>query len=473
MCGQNELICEHNRHIQTIENSRTTSRISRNTYHRRSPTTENHRSRSRSRSPRPAPRRNEERPLSPVKEHPRRYNRSPPPRNNRSPPPRNGEVVRREGNARPPRRRESPGSGDERHQGPLSRRIMDIPLPRGLEKPPSLDKASTRWRSLPPGSIDLWDELCRQFRAHFTTSKRHPKTVANLKAIIQGPEKPLRSYIERERNSKRLLESWKWQPSMNSSNLPSGTLNVKKNKRLREVRRPKNQGEAGLSTNRDDCRGEDKKRDGKVREAKPPKSQFTYYTPLNAPRDRILAEISSVEFKSAGIKFPKQLPAKPNVDKKNLCRFNKSYGHVTEDCLHLKDAIEILIQKGYARQYVEGQPRTENNPPRQPQLAIEASSPEQNIQEDNRVAGDVALAISKPEDFLPLPGNNEKDALDYLSAHLDGSWENFPGALVIFGGGFCRIIESVEEFDHERCTNDKRLYSVHTNSPSVYSASCE
>jgi hypothetical protein len=32
---------------------------------------------------------------------------------------------------------------------------------------------------------------------------------------------------------------------------------------------------------------------------------------------------------------------------------------------------------------------------------------------------------------------------------------------------------SVEEFDHERCTNDKRLYSVHTNSPSVNSASCE
>ncbi|GAU21867.1 hypothetical protein TSUD_33630 [Trifolium subterraneum] len=224
------------------------------------------------------------------------------------------------------------------------------------------------------GSIDSWDELCRMFTAHFTTSQRHPKTVASLKAIIQGPEEPLRSYIERKRDG------------------------------------------------------------GKVREAKPPKSQFTYYTPLNAPRDRILSEISSAEFKCAGIRFPKYLPAKPNVDKKIFYRFHKSHGHVTEDCVHLKDAIEILIQKGYARQYVGGKQRAANNPPRQNQLAIDASSPEQNDEQDNRVVGGVALAISRPEDFLPLP--NEKEALDYLSAHLDGSWENFPGALVISGGGF-------------------------------------
>ncbi|GAU39015.1 hypothetical protein TSUD_59720, partial [Trifolium subterraneum] len=69
----------------------------------------------------------------------RRDQRSPPRRNNRSPP-RNGEAAARGGNARHSPRRESPGSGDERHRGPLSRRIMDIPLPRGLEKPPTLDK---------------------------------------------------------------------------------------------------------------------------------------------------------------------------------------------------------------------------------------------------------------------------------------------------------------------------------------------
>ncbi|GAU46047.1 hypothetical protein TSUD_191180 [Trifolium subterraneum] len=204
-----------------------------------------------------------------------------------------------------------------------------------------------------------------------------------------------------------------------------------------EVRRPRNFEVGGPSSQREERRGDEKKKEGgKVREAKPPKSQFTYHTPLNAPRDRILSEISSAEFKSAGIRFPKQLPAKPNVDKNKLCRFHKSYGHVTDDCEHLKDAIEILIQKGYARQYIDGQPRTANNAPRQNQLAVDPASPEQPVEEENRVIGGVALAISRPEDFLPLPNNEEKEALDYLAAHLDGSWENFPGALVISGGGF-------------------------------------
>ncbi|GAU35488.1 hypothetical protein TSUD_384430 [Trifolium subterraneum] len=184
-----------------------------------------------------------------------------------------------------------------------------------------------------------------------------------------------------------------------------------------EVKRPKTFEVGGPSSQREERRGEEKKREGgKVREAKPPKSQFTYHTPLNAPRDRILSEISNAEFKSAGIRFPKQLPAKPNVDKKKFCRFHKSYWHVTDDCVHLKDAIESSFRKDMHD--------------------IDPASPEQHVEEENRVIGGVALAISRPEDFLPLRTDEERGALDYLAAHLDGSWENFPGALVISGGGF-------------------------------------
>ncbi|GAU46761.1 hypothetical protein TSUD_92560 [Trifolium subterraneum] len=379
---------------------------------------------------------------------------------------------------------------------------MDIPLPRGLEKPPTLDKydgttdpdehvqsvetaldyrnlrgaikcklfplslvrgASTWWRNLPPGSIDSWEELCRTFTAHITTSRRHPKTVASLKAIVQGPEESLRNYIERfnkvsvevEATDKMKLylleeglrEGTKFQEAVGILEvqtldaffeLAQRYIKYEDKKKASEVRRPKTFEVGGPSSQREERRGDEKKREGgKVREAKPPKSQFTYHTPLNAPRDRILSEISNAEFKSAGIRFPKQLPAKSNVDKKKFCRFHKSYGHVTDDCVHLKDAIEILIQKGYARQYVDGQPRTaNNNAPRQNQLAVDPASPEQHVEEENRVIGGVALAISRPEDFLPLQTDEEKGALDYLATHLDGSWENFPGALVISGGGF-------------------------------------
>ncbi|GAU22605.1 hypothetical protein TSUD_135050 [Trifolium subterraneum] len=516
MRGQNDLIREQNRRLRAVEESRAASRISRSARRQRSSTPENNRSRSRSRSPRPAPRQHAERPVSPPRDIPRRQNHSPPrrnnhvspPRNRRSPrrnnrsPPRSGEAAARGGNARHSPRRESPGSGDERHQGPLSRRIMDIPLPRGLEKPPMLDKydgttdpdehvqsvetaldyrnlrgsikcklfplslvrgASAWWRNLPPGSIDSWEELCRTFTAHFTTSRRHPKTVASLKAIIQGPEESLRNYIERfnkvsvevEATDKMKLylleeglrEGTKFQEAVGILEvqtldaffeLAQRYIKYEDKQKASEVRRPKTFEVGGPSSQREERRGDEKKREGgKVREAKPPKSQFTYHTPLNAPRDRILSEISNAEFKSAGIRFPKQLPAKPNVDKKKFCHFHKSYGHVTDDCVHLKDSIEILIQKGYARQYVDGQPRTaNNNAPRQNQLAVDPASPEQHVEEENRVIGGVALAISRPEDFLPLQTDEEKGALDYLAAHLDGSWENFPGALVISGGGF-------------------------------------
>ncbi|GAU10283.1 hypothetical protein TSUD_418870, partial [Trifolium subterraneum] len=492
MRGQNELIREQNRRLRAVEESRAASRVSRSTRRQRSPNPVNNRSRSRSRSPRPAPRRNAERPVSPPRDIPQKQNHSPPrrnncvspPRNRRSPPrrnnrspPRSGGAAARGGNARHSPRGESPSSEDERHRGPLSRRIMDIPLPRGLEKPPTLDKydgttdpdehvqsvetaldyrnlrgsikcklfplsltrgASTWWRNLPPGSIDSWEELCRTFTAHFTTSRRHPKTVVSLKAIVQGPEESLRNYIERfnkvsvevEATDKmklylleeRLREGTKFQEAVGILEvetldaffeLAQRYIKYEDKQKASEVRRPKNFKVGGPSSQREERRGDEKKREGgKVREAKPPKSQFTYHTPLNAPRDRILSEISNAEFKSAGIRFPKQLPAKPNVDKKKFCRFHKSYGHVTDDCVHLKDAIEILIQKGYARH-----------------------KPEQHVEDENRVIGGVALAISRPEDFLPLQTDEEKGALDYLAAHLDGSWENFPGALVISGGG--------------------------------------
>ncbi|MCI68142.1 hypothetical protein A2U01_0089401, partial [Trifolium medium] len=48
---------------------------------------------------------------------------------------------------------------------------------------------------LPPGSIDSWTKLCRLFTAHFTTSRRQPKTEAALEAIIQREGEPLRTYL--------------------------------------------------------------------------------------------------------------------------------------------------------------------------------------------------------------------------------------------------------------------------------------
>ncbi|MCI07470.1 hypothetical protein A2U01_0028539, partial [Trifolium medium] len=138
----------------------------------------------------------------------------------------------------------------------------------------------------------------------------------------------------------------------------------------------------------------------------------------------ILAEVSSADFKKAVIRFPKQLPVKANMHRTKYCRYHRSYGHVTEDCVHIKDAIEILIQKGYARKYVKDGEREIH----EAQMAIEAPTTEK---EDNRALVPTTFAISRLEDFLPPPDADEEGLMKHLTAHMDGSWENFPKALVI------------------------------------------
>ncbi|CAJ2666983.1 unnamed protein product [Trifolium pratense] len=169
--------------------------------------------------------------------------------------------------------------------------------------------------------------------------------------------------------------------------------------RSRTYSRNHEKDEAGTSR-----RGNEKQREERIKDSKPPRGKFTTYTPLNASRDRIFAEVSAADFKKAGIHFPRQQPMKANTDRTKFCRYHKSHGHVTEDCVHLKDAIEILIQKGYARRYVQNDEQAQQQQQqtrREPQeVAMAIDVPEQ----ENRGIVPQALAISAPEIPLPSPG---------------------------------------------------------------------
>ncbi|MCI94368.1 hypothetical protein A2U01_0115666, partial [Trifolium medium] len=46
----------------------------------------------------------------------------------------------------------------------------------------------TWYQSLILQFVSSWKDLTEQFRRHFTTSRRHPKTVATLEAIYQGQD---------------------------------------------------------------------------------------------------------------------------------------------------------------------------------------------------------------------------------------------------------------------------------------------
>ncbi|CAJ2628951.1 unnamed protein product [Trifolium pratense] len=140
-----------------------------------------------------------------------------------------------------PEREDSPPlnsheSDEEDPRCPLSRDILQAPVPKGFERPPALPaydgltdpdehiasinatlnflrvsgaircrifpttlrKGAMAWyHSLPPRSIVSWMDLSDQFRRHFTASRKQPKTEAVLDAIFQGDNESLRSFIER------------------------------------------------------------------------------------------------------------------------------------------------------------------------------------------------------------------------------------------------------------------------------------
>jgi len=100
---------------------------------------------------------------------------------------------------------------------------------------------------------------------------------------------------------------------------------------------------------------QEKKKEAKLaREAKEPNGRFTEYTPLAMSMEKILAEIAVADLMEAGVKPPKApSQERKGVDKTKYCRFHKCHGHVTDDCIHLKDVIELLIQRGQLKQFVK------------------------------------------------------------------------------------------------------------------------
>jgi len=71
-------------------------------------------------------------------------------------------------------------------------------------------------------------------------------------------------------------------------------------------------------------------------------------------RDKIHAEIAVADLAEAGVKPPKApSQERKGVDKTKYCRFHKCHSHVTDGCIHLKDAIELLIQRGRLKQFVK------------------------------------------------------------------------------------------------------------------------
>jgi hypothetical protein len=86
-----------------------------------------------------------------------------------------------------------------------------------------------------------------------------------------------------------------------------------------------------------------------------PPVKFNSFTQLNTPIDKLLLQIQD----DPSLRWPGKIRSDPNSRPKNLyCRFHRDHGHLTEDCVALKEQVETLIRQGKLQKYVS---RPSNN----------------------------------------------------------------------------------------------------------------
>ncbi|XP_058760264.1 uncharacterized protein LOC131633581 [Vicia villosa] len=302
----------------------------------------------------------------------------------------------------------------------------------------------TWYRNLPPNSIKSWAELKEPFLSHFTASRRQPKSEANLEAVVQGTNEPLRDYLDRFNKEAVQVETTDYMKRylLERGLLPGSefrkAIKIEKMRSMNAILKRAQafisfeEGEAAAvkasrgngvtrSSSQDPSaapRANDRKRDDRSRDTKErrgPAGRFNDYTPLKVSREKILAECINAEFRNSNIRPPKPNPSRPGTDKSKYCKYHKSHGHLTDECIHLKDTIETLIKEGHLSKYTKrGDPPRRNDR----RSSDEGNSP-------NARPLQVALSVTRPEDFIPSVG-----VTSALSV-----WEGFPTAMLIYNGG--------------------------------------
>ncbi|XP_015949915.1 uncharacterized protein LOC107474790 [Arachis duranensis] len=236
--------------------------------------------------------------------------------------------------------------------------------------PVTLAGPAIRWfNGLPQGSIYGFSDISRAFLAQFTTRIAKAKHPINLLGVTQRQGEPTRRYLDRFNDE--CLEIDGLTDSVASLCLTNGLLNENFRKHLttkpvwtmheiqtvakeyindEEVSRVVAANKRQSSYNQTRQQGNGERPKGQAREealSKAPRTfsrirKFTNYTPLALPVAEVYQQIAE-----KGI-LPKPRPLKDRTGgNKNLyCDYHKGYGHLTQDCFDLKDALEQAIREG-------------------------------------------------------------------------------------------------------------------------------
>ncbi|XP_052189868.1 uncharacterized protein LOC127799686 [Diospyros lotus] len=223
--------------------------------------------------------------------------------------------------------------------------------------------ARTWYSCLPHCSINSWEELKTCFLAHYAPLKRHQKSSMALVDIKQDQGESLRDFVARFNEEALSIDEFDQRIAMvafqnglragpfvqSLAKTPSRTftealtwankyINAEEMMKVKRAEQPdKKEREKEMKkpmvehkTDYRPSRALDRLGFGGAH------GNPTSYTPLNASRAEILLALEDKNY----LRCPPSLKSPPNTrSKRKYCRFHPDHGHVTEDCIQLKEEI--------------------------------------------------------------------------------------------------------------------------------------
>ncbi|XP_017417505.1 uncharacterized protein LOC108328191 [Vigna angularis] len=234
----------------------------------------------------------------------------------------------------------------------------------------SLEDEALEWfNNLPPNSIENFAGLKQLFIRQFAASSTQDLTVFELVNLKQGKEETLRAFMDRYQKTVRrvkalspelalhyILPALKPGPFKDSvCRRAPKTMELRERAadeiRVKEMKLSYKKESQELRSEKADGGkpGNSGGKPGGGRQKEPPRGpRFQQYTPLNAPREKILREALSADL----LPEPLKRPTPSGADGSKHCAYHKNMGHTTEECVTLKNKIEQLIQVGKLKKYI-------------------------------------------------------------------------------------------------------------------------
>ncbi|XP_025679108.1 uncharacterized protein [Arachis hypogaea] len=240
--------------------------------------------------------------------------------------------------------------------------------------PVTLADPAIRWfNTLPQGSITTFADISKKFLARFTTRITKAKHPINLLGVTQKPGEPTRKFLDRFNDE--CLEIDGLTDSVASLCLTNGLLNEDFRKHL--TTKPVWTMQEIQSIAKEYINDEEVSQVVAANKRQPPNSpprhahqterykeaprdstpnkltkqprvgRFTNYTPLTAPIVEVYQQIADKGILSR----PRPLKERTGGNKSLYCDYHKGFGHKTQDCFDLKDALEQAIREGKLNEF--------------------------------------------------------------------------------------------------------------------------